>query len=275
MAPIAPLAAHSATITPTANAIAEADLFWAASFFARSIMLITPWGATEPTKCSSELKAPAPNRQSGPTSRIPAGRKASRALNAPCCESPMQSSARNRSPARLNTSSHSAHVSPNGLRGGVPVRGRFRVSVVAVDKGERADLGLRRPFPPTACKQPHRRADAAGCEEARPERSGRDERQVRAKLAFDVGHLGDAAAEVLDRARELLPLRLDVAADLLRRSPVRSGHRASTPPWSILLPRSPAPATAGAPFGPPTRPRTPAAHAAPTECPTDSQTPST
>src|SRR5437016_707529 len=62
MAPIAPLAAHSATITPTANAIAEADLFWAASFFARSIMLITPWGATEPTKCSSELKAPAPNK---------------------------------------------------------------------------------------------------------------------------------------------------------------------------------------------------------------------
>src|SRR5437773_9260300 len=173
MAPIAPLAAHSATITPTVNAIAEADLFSAASFFARSIVLITPWGATEPTKCSSELKAPAPNRPSRPISRITAGRKASKALNATCCESPMQSSARNRLPARLNTSSHSAHVSPNGLRGGVPVRGRFRVSVVAVDKGERADLGLRRPFPPTACKQPHRRADAAGQEEARPECAGR------------------------------------------------------------------------------------------------------
>src|SRR2546430_5304442 len=259
MAPIAPLAAHSATITPTANAIAEADLFWAASFFARSIMLTTPWGATEPTKCSSELKAPAPNRPRRPISRITVGRKASKALNATCCESPMQSSARNRLPARLNTSSHSAHVSPNGLRGGVPVRGRFRVSVVAVDKGERADFGLRRPFPPTACKQPHRCADAAGSEEACPERSGRDERQARAKLAFDVGDLGDAAAEVLDPARELLPLRLDVAADLLRRSPVRSGHRASTPPWSILLPPLPALATAGSPCGSSSGPGTRAA----------------
>src|SRR5437016_4123859 len=172
MAPIAPLAAHSATITPTPNAIAEADLFWAASFFAKSIMLITPWGATEPTKCSSELKAPVPNRPSRPISRITVGRKASRALNATCCESPMQSSARNRLPARLKTSSHSACVSLAGPRGGAPLRERFRVSVVAVDKGERADFGLRCPFPAPARKQPHGGADPAGEEESRSERAG-------------------------------------------------------------------------------------------------------
>jgi len=87
-------------------------------------MLITQWGATEPTKCSSELKASVPNRPSKSISRITVGGKASRSLNATCCASPMQSSARNRLPARLKTSSHSARLSLAGLRGGEPVRGR-------------------------------------------------------------------------------------------------------------------------------------------------------
>ena len=80
MAPIAPLAAQTAPKAPTTNAIAEPDLLCAASFFARSIMLITPCGATEPTNCSSELKAPVPKRPSSPISRITEGRKASSAL---------------------------------------------------------------------------------------------------------------------------------------------------------------------------------------------------
>src|SRR6185437_3639429 len=221
---------------PKTNAIAEPDLLWAASFSARSMMSITLCGATDATKCSSELKAPVPNKPSRPIRRITVGRNASRALNATCCASPVQSSARNRLPACLKASSHSGPLSLTGLPGGEPVRGGVVVSVVAVDKGEGADFCLRRPFPPTACKQPHRRADC-----------GRDDRQIRAELALDVRDLGDPAAEFLDRAGELLTLKLDVAADLLRRSSVVNGHRSSRPPSSASLLRSPAPASEASP----------------------------
>ena len=65
-APIAPVAAHTARNSPPTKAIAEPPSFWAASCLARSIMSSTPCGATEPTKCSSESKAPVPNSPSRP-----------------------------------------------------------------------------------------------------------------------------------------------------------------------------------------------------------------
>src|SRR6478672_1508281 len=242
---MAPLAAQSAAAPPTARAIAEPDLLCAASFFAPSMMLTTPCGATDPTKCSSESKTPVPSSPSRPISKMTVGRNASKAPNATCWERPVQSSLTNRFAACLKTAGHSDQVVRVGSRGS-----RLRaVSVVAVDKGKRAKLRLRRPFPAPARKQPHRRADPAGGEETCPERAGRHERKLRAKSPDDVRCLGETAAEVLHRAGQLLALQLDVAADLLWRSPVRSGHRASTPPSSIVPPRLPAPEPAASPFG--------------------------
>ena len=47
---------------------------------------------------------------------------------------------------------------------------------------------------------------------------------VLADLAAPVGELGDAAAQRLDRVRELLALTLDVGADLARAAPRRAGR---------------------------------------------------
>ena len=80
-------------------------------------------------------------------------------------------------------------------------------------------------------------------------------------LAAPVGQLGDAAAQLFDRAAELLALEVDVAADLLRRAAGPAGRRGprrlgfgsaltSSPPpwpaspWSASPPRSPARAPA-------------------------------
>src|SRR5213595_427454 len=156
---MAPVAAQNARTTASASANAEPDLLCAASFFARSMMSITLFGATEATKCSSELNAPGPNR---PSTRITVGRKASRALKAICLARPMQSSPMKCLPAFLKTSTQPRRVSRE-----VPVR--EAVLVVLVDKGERAQFRLRRPFPTSAGQQPHRRADPAGEHEARAE----------------------------------------------------------------------------------------------------------
>src|SRR4051794_24214497 len=239
-----PVAAQRAAKTPITNAIAEPDLFCAASFFARSIMSSTPPGATEPANFSSDSKAPLPNRPSRPIKRITVGRNASRALKATCCERPMQSSSMNCFAVRLKTSRHSPKPSFRGLRGVAPARA---VSVVAVDKGERAELRLRRPFPAAAREQPHRRADSAGEEETRPERAGGDDRQLRPELGADVGDLRDAAAELLDRVGQLLALGLDVAANLGRRASVTRCHCSSKPPSFAWPLRSPAPARAASP----------------------------
>src|SRR6476660_8012545 len=197
---MAPLAAQSAATAPTARAIAEPDLLCAASFFATSIMLTTPCGATEPTKCSSESKTPLPSSPSRPISRMTVGRNASKAPNATCWERPAQSSTTNCFPARLKTPSHSDPVGRVGSRGS-----RLRAaSVVAVDKGKRAQLRLRRPFPAPARKQPHGRADPAGGEETCPEGSGRHKGKVRAKSSDDVRCMSETAAEAPHRAGQLL-----------------------------------------------------------------------
>src|SRR5512133_2161843 len=156
---MAPVAAQNARRTAKASANAEPDLLCAASFFARSMMSITLLGATEPTKCSSELNEPGPNRPSTPITRITVGRKASRALKATCWASPMQSSAMKCLPASLKTSTQLRRPSRAGVR--------ERALVVPVDKGERAELRLRRPFAASAGHQPHRRADPTGEHEAR------------------------------------------------------------------------------------------------------------
>src|SRR5512133_647478 len=160
---MAPVAAQNARRTAKASANAEPDLLCAASFFARSMMSITLLGATEPTKCSSELNEPGPNRPSTPITRITVGRKASRALKATCWASPMQSSAMKCLPASLKT--------PTQPRGPSRAGVREPALVVPVDKGERAQFRLRRPFPTSTGQQPHRCADPAGEHEARSERA--------------------------------------------------------------------------------------------------------
>src|SRR5690349_459052 len=155
----------------------------------------------------------------------------------------MQSSARNCLNVRLKVSTHSPSPRRAGESGAAPR------SVVAVDKGERAELRLRRPFAATAGEKPHRRAEPAREEEARPERTCGDERQLRAELPADVRCVADAGAEIVDRARELLALGLDVAPNLLRRSSVSGCHCSSAPPKSVLPPQSPAPERAGFPCG--------------------------
>src|SRR5690349_6387880 len=159
---MAPVAAQNARTTARASANAEPDLLCAASSFARSMMSTTLFGATEPMKCSSELNGPGPNRPSTPITRITVGRKASRALKATCWERPMQSSAMKLLPAFLKMSTQPRRLSREAL---IPER----VLVVPVDKGERAQFRLRRPFPTSAGQQPHRRSDSAGEHEARSE----------------------------------------------------------------------------------------------------------
>ena len=71
---------------------------------------------------------------------------------------------------------------------------------------------------PRRAKQPQRRADPAGEHEADAMPPAGDERQLRLQLRTDVGGFAELAAQLLDRARELLALRVQLAADLLRRA---------------------------------------------------------
>src|SRR5262249_48006368 len=87
----------------------------------------------------------------------------------------------------------------------------------------------------------------AGQHEARAQRRGSDDRHLALEHAADVGRLADARSQVLDRGRETLALRLDVLADVLRRSAVTRGHRSSAPPTSASPPLGLAPAEAGWP----------------------------
>src|SRR5262249_8743399 len=241
---IAPVAAQNARTTAKASANADPDLLRAASFFASSMMSITLLGATEPTKCSSELKGPGPNRPSRPITRIAVGRKASSALKAICLASPTQSSAMKCFPAALKTSTQ-----PRGPRcAGLPVREWFLV--VPVDKGERAELRLRCPFPAPASHQPHRRADPAGEHEAGSERADRHRGELRPQPRPDVRDLLEAAAEILDGVGELVALGLDVAANLLFGAAVTGCHRSSRPRSSASPRRSPARGGAASPSGP-------------------------
>src|SRR5919201_5127373 len=134
----------------------------------------------------------------------------------------MQSSAMNWPNARLRTSTHSRRLSRRGLAGTRPVIVERVCGSDAVDNGEGPHARLRRALPAPAHEQPHRRPDPAGKHEPGSERAGRDERQLAAQLAGDVRHLADASAQLIDRTGQLLALRLDVTADLLRRASVTS-----------------------------------------------------
>ena len=70
------------------------------------------------------------------------------------------------------------------------------------------------------------------------ERPGCDDRELRAQLAGHVGDVSEPLAEILDRVRELVSLRLDLAADGLGRAPVQASgcHWTSAPPRSAWLP---------------------------------------
>ena len=239
---MAPLAAQSAATPPTARAIAEPDLLCPASFFARSMMLTTPCGATEPTKCSSESKTPLPRSPSRPISRMTVGRNRARRRTRPAGRDPRSRPRRTVSrrasrPQATRTRwavwhravrvcewlQSSRSTRENGPNFAFVVRSRLR----------RASNLMVAPIPPAA-KKPAR--------VLRPPR-------------------GEGASEVSRRRllherdrREGSPPRRPAARVRSRcrygpvwRSPVRSGHRASTPPWSILPPRLPAPAPAGWP----------------------------
>jgi hypothetical protein len=82
--------------------------------------------------------------------------------------------------------------------------------------------------------------------QARAERAGRDDGQVRAEPAGDVGRVAEALPQMLDCICERLALRGDLAPDRLGRPAVGGreiasrGHLPSVPPWSASLRESPA-----------------------------------
>src|SRR6266498_20058 len=254
-APMAPLAAQSATKEPITKAIAEPVLLRAASSFASLIMSVTPLGATVPTKCSSESKAPVPKSPSRPISRTTVGRNASSELNATCCASPVQSSSRNCLPARLNASSHSRQDSRNGHAGARPrsvlageldetSSAMFRQALlVAVDKGERAEACFRPALPAAPHQQAHGRPDPTRQDEAEPERGDGRDRNLALQLRVHV----QPGAHLVHGVGEALALGFDFAANLLGGAAVRRGHRASAPPWSALPIAPPARASAAWP----------------------------
>jgi hypothetical protein len=130
----------------------------------------------------------------------------------------MQSSFMNSEKLRLNAARHP----PSFRRVGEP--GVRPTCAVAVDKAEAAEPCLRLALPPATEDQARGRADPAGQHEAETQRASGDRRQVGAQLAADVGCLADALAEVVRRPGQLLALRLDVAANLLERARVPTGH---------------------------------------------------
>src|SRR5437588_9971023 len=144
----------------------------------------------------------------------------------------MQSSAMNAEKLRLRAASHAVRLRRSGERGALPTRASRSV---AVDKAEAADPGLGLAFAPAPEDQPRRRPDSACGEKADAERGDRGGREISPQFAADVRRLADAFAKRLRGARELLPLRLDVAADVLERARVPTGHPSSGPPSSASL----------------------------------------
>ena len=188
----------------------------------------------EPTKCSSELKAPLPNSPSRPISRITVGRKASSELKATCWREAHAVVRQELLPARLKASATRAR------RAGAGSRGRAPPVSVAVDKGERAEACLRPVLPAAAHQEPHGRPDPAGHDEAGPER-----RRPRRAAAWPSASRSRPFRRAGPRPRrQALALGLDVAADLLRRAPVMVAIAASAPRSSAWPPRSPAQARA-------------------------------
>src|SRR3954471_10018778 len=102
---------------------------------------------------------------------------------------------------------------------------RLRSNLVAegallADQREAADLGGLLALAAAPHEQARGGADAAGGEEAQAERAACDERELRAELSGDVGRLAELLAQRVDGVRELLALRLELAADVL----LASGH---------------------------------------------------
>src|SRR5438105_6955417 len=151
----------------------------------------------------------------------------------------MASSAVNSLKLRLSAEIQSERLSRSGPVGALPTSA---VGSVAVDKAEAADPSLLLAFAAASEDQAHRRADAAGQEESRTQRTDRDRREVRAHLAGDVRRLAEAVPQRVGRGRELLALRLEVAAHVLGGAAVATSwsHRSSAPPTSASPRESPA-----------------------------------
>src|SRR6266540_3071967 len=154
---------------------------------------------------------------SGPPKTITLGKNASSELNATCCPRPRQSSAMNCFAVRLKTSSHSRAESLCGPGGTCPTSGP---ASAAVDKREASGLRLRLALAAAAREQSHRRADPAGEEEAGTRRAGCEHGELGAHHRAHVR----GGTQLVDRVCELLPLALDLAADVVGYAPVRSGH---------------------------------------------------
>src|SRR3954463_6129114 len=141
----------------------------------------------------------------------------------------MASSAKKALKLRLMTAIQSERLRRSGLPGACPTRERRSV---AVDKAEAAESGLLLALSTPSEDQACRRTHTARQEEPGPQRAGGHDRQLRAHLARDVRRLAEALAERLGGRRELLALRLEVAADVVRRAcaVIRGCHRSSAPP---------------------------------------------
>src|SRR5436190_137988 len=125
---------------------------------------------------------------------------------------------------RLKTAIHSPAERRRGLGGTWPVSaGRNRCSV-AVDKDEPPEARLLFALAPAPHHESHRRPDPTRDEEAHGERAGRGGRQLRAELPADVRRLADSLAQVVDGARQLVPLGLDLLPEGGRRLAVTSCH---------------------------------------------------
>src|SRR5215210_9000337 len=127
----------------------------------------------------------------------------------------MQSSSRNARNERLNTCVQARTENRHGLDGTCPTRANL--GAVAIEGRSLALAAL-------AGQEAHRRADAAGEEEAGAERARCDHRQVRAHLADYVRRLAEPCAQPLDRSGELVPLGLDLEPHRLRAASVRLSH---------------------------------------------------
>ena len=104
---------------------------------------------------------------------------------------------------RLRTAIHSRADRRQGLLGARPISIEDSVKPSA--------------FAALAGEEAHRRADAAGEEEARTERAHRDDGQVRTQLRRDVRRLAEPLPQLLDGDGELVALALDLAPQRLGR----------------------------------------------------------
>src|SRR2546421_7034090 len=123
----------------------------------------------------------------------------------------MQSSPRNSLAAALNADSHS----PRPSRVGLSADGRC---ALAAEEREAANAYLFVVLASAPREVAHRRADAAGQDEAGDERTGHREREVGAQLGCHVRRLADLAAKLVECGGELPALLLDVVTNLGRRA---------------------------------------------------------